>query len=147
MIIGYLPNFSSAFWESENLKLAFNYLKNCLDKNEFPLAKVDIKGEEVYAIYSENGMGRELQLESHLKYIDIHFVIEGTDRFAYAPTGMADVVEVSSNVEKDLILYLGNFRMEFELRTNFFVVFFSEDIHSPCYKFVENKKLVLKVAV
>jgi beta-galactosidase beta subunit len=84
MIIGYLPSFSSAFLESENLKLAFNYLKNCLDKNEFPLAKVDIKGEEVYAIYSENGRGRELQLESHLKYIDIHFVIEGTDRFAYS---------------------------------------------------------------
>lgn len=147
MIIGYLPSFSSTNLSSDNLKVAFDFLRNYLEMGTFLESKVELKGEEIVVMFSENLNGRELQLESHLKYIDIHFVIEGNDRFAYVPRGGDGVLEISRSEENDLILYSGNFETEFEIKSNSFVVFFPEDIHSPCYKTVTNKKLVFKVAV
>jgi biofilm protein TabA len=147
MIIGYLPIYDTNNLSSKNLKLAFDFLSSCLNNKQFPSTKIDLKGDEIFALFSENIHEKELQLESHLKYIDIHFVIDGVDRFAYAPKAMDGIKELSCDVENDLVLYSGNFELEFELRPNFFVVFFPEDIHASCYKLVANKKLVIKVAV
>jgi biofilm protein TabA len=127
--------------------LAFNLLKSHKDFEINTNDKIEIKGDEVFAMYSENNPGRTLLLESHLKFIDIHFVIEGNDRFAYAPLGYDGIIEQSRNIENDLITYSGDYPMDFNLNKDFFVVLFPQDIHSPCLEPVRNKKIVVKVAI
>jgi YhcH/YjgK/YiaL family protein len=147
MIIGYIHQNLDQIANTENLKLAFDFLKSYKDFDLNANDKIEIKGDEVFAMYSENNPGRTLLLESHLKFIDIHFVIEGNDRFAYAPLGYDGIIEQSRNIENDLITYSGDYPMDFNLNKDFFVVLFPQDIHSPCLEPVRNKKIVVKVAI
>lgn len=86
-------------------------------------------------------------MESHLKYVDIHYVIEGNDRFAYAPLGYDGIIEKSRNIESDIITYKGKYPLDFNLIKNFLVILYPQDIHSACIETVNNKKIVIKVAI
>lgn len=147
MIIGYINQNLDQIANTENLKLAFEFLKSNKDYPAGADDKIIIRGDDVFAMYSENTGGRNLLLESHIRYIDIHYVIEGNDRFAYAPIGFEGITERSRNVEDDLITYTGEYPMTFDLKQGFFVVLFPEDIHSPCLEIDDNRKFVIKVAI
>ncbi len=146
MIIGYIHQSLDQIAVTNNLKLAFDFLKSYKYDEINSEERIDIKGDEVYAIYSENNPGKGILLESHIKYIDIHFVIEGNDRFAYAPLGYDGITEQSRDADGDLITYRGTYPIDFNLCKDFFVVLYPQDIHSPCLKPITNKKFVIKVA-
>lgn len=124
---------------------------NNTDLLELPYnEKINIS-KNVYAIRSKY-YGKSLSealVESHLKYIDIQFIISGKEMIYYglAPENKGDHVGYDEN--KDIIYYEEYLINRVVLEPNEFAVFFKEDLHQPGVKYNDNKidKLVVKVRV
>jgi YhcH/YjgK/YiaL family protein len=130
------PNFSDAFsfLLSENLKI--------LKIGQYQI------NENVYASVSEyfTKPSTELRWETHRKYIDIQYLINGNERIGYSFGN--DFVNIEPyNSEKDIAFYHGN-GSEIDLGENYFVILFPEEFHKPCIlknHSMQVKKLVIKV--
>ncbi|MDR0484300.1 MAG: YhcH/YjgK/YiaL family protein [Alphaproteobacteria bacterium] len=80
--------------------------------------------------------------ESHKKYIDIHYVLEGEELFGYENISELKINK-DYNEEKDLITYHGDMRNPIVLKPNMFIVAYPEDAHMPNI-LVGDKKAPLK---
>ena len=78
MIVDDITNFKKYLGLNKYLKKAFDFLID-FDVNSFDNGKLIIESDNLYAIVSKIGDSNlsEIKMESHQKYIDIHFVIKG----------------------------------------------------------------------
>ena len=129
---------------------AFQFLKTA-NLKEMALGKQELDGEHLFVSVDDyiTKDKSETKYESHKKYIDIQYVIEGEELMGMTTLDKAKVSE-PYNEEKDLAFY------EFEggeyIRTTpkNFVIFFPEDLHRPVMKVNENsrvKKIVVKILI
>ncbi len=125
---------------------AVNYLltndfENCED------GKYELINENVFAIVStlKDATANEVKLEAHKKYIDIHFIIRGTESFGIKPTHYCLFPIGSFDIDKDVLLYEDS---EFEtllLTKGDCVIVFPEDAHAPTLQTKGLKKVILKI--
>lgn len=92
----------------------------------------------------------EKKLEAHRKFIDIQFLVSGTEKVFFGD--LSDfAVKVPYNAEKDAEFLDGDLRDFAILRAGEFAVFFPEDAHKPGCKADESalevEKVVVKVPV
>lgn len=125
---------------------AFKYLDDINDAM-LPTGKVDIKGNEMFAIYSVSGSTKSVQpkLEAHKKYIDIHYVVEGKELFGWKPTGSCLLPDFEFNYEDDYILYSDMDFSTIRLEKGMAAIVFPEDAHAPGIETIDLKKVVLKI--
>ena len=74
---------------------------------ELPADRYEIDGEKLFCIISK-GPGRsraEAKLEAHRKYIDIQYVIAGTDEMGWKPTADCKSIETEYDAEKDIMFF------------------------------------------
>ena len=72
----------------------------------------------------------EVKPETHRDYIDIQYILSGTERVGYAP--ISDVkAPTESYPEKDLYIYPFENMDEIPLRERFFMILFPHDVHAP----------------
>jgi YhcH/YjgK/YiaL family protein len=66
---------------------AFNRLRQFAIRNDLPEGGIEIDGERIHAgISRRNGKpAAEARLETHRRYIDIQYVVDGTDRIGWMP--------------------------------------------------------------
>jgi YhcH/YjgK/YiaL family protein len=134
---------------SENLSIAFNYLKNTNLQN-LEIGRYEIKGSDVFALVSEYETKKmeDAKWEAHQKYADIQFVITGIEQMGFAPIENMKIKD-TYNPEKDIIFFNGT--GDYITVTNgIFVVFFPQDAHQPCVSVGNGskiKKVVIKVKV
>lgn len=84
--------------------------------------------------------------ESHRRYIDIQFILEGKERMDYCATKML-MVDLAYDVKKDFIKYHDlNHMTSFLLQKGDMAIFFPDDAHMPCLK-TDNTTLVYKTVV
>jgi biofilm protein TabA len=123
-----------AFLEKENL-------------SQLPEGKLEIDGDDLFAIISKPGTSAEEipKLEAHKKYIDIHFIIAGTELFGWKNLSDCKGVEGEFDFEKDYVLYNDQDFTNLLLNKNAFVVVYPEDAHSPGIKTEQLHKVVLKI--
>ena len=82
--------------------------------------------------------------ESHKKYIDIQYVIDGREDIGVAPTDeLGEPVE--ANPDGDIWFYHGN-TVKLRLEGSRFIVLFPQDAHAPCIS-VDGAKSVRKAVV
>lgn len=130
---------------------AFNFLED-IKINSLPYGIHFIDGNKIYAtISSYNTLPVfERKWESHKKYIDIQYIIEGIEYIGYCPIKETQNPEEYSN-EKDVIIYNDSAESSLiELKEKQFAIFFPEDAHKPgCYKDKSDKvrKIVIKVLI
>jgi YhcH/YjgK/YiaL family protein len=90
----------------------------------------------------------QCKLESHRKYIDIHYMVRGEEKIGF--TLFNDQKQLSEyDIENDVIYYNGNATI-FTLHERHFAIFFPDDLHQPCIMVNEVlpvRKVVVKVAV
>ena len=127
---------------------AFAFLRRS-DLAQLSADRHDIDGDRLFCSISK-GPGRtraEADLEAHRKYIDIQYVIAGTEEYGWKPTADCRIVQTPYDAEKDI----GFFKDEPDSWTTVpagsFVIFFPQDAHAPLVSDGEIHKAVLKIAV
>ncbi|MBO7144872.1 MAG: YhcH/YjgK/YiaL family protein [Salinivirgaceae bacterium] len=124
---------------------AFEYLSSA-DLADYDEGKYPIDGNDMYASVSEYVTKSEGQLEGHIEYIDIQYIIKGSEIIGYAPKGSQKESIPYSN-EHDIAFYEGDYE-PVTLNAGEFVILYPDDLHLPCLKNGKPsvvKKVVVKV--
>ena len=127
---------------------AFQFLKQT-DLTSFVEGKMPIDGDRLFAVASrEPGKGREKSLlEYHQKFIDIQYIIEGTDQMGWQPIESCSRVSQEYNPEKDLGFFYDRPTSWIDVPPEFFAIFFPADAHAPMAGELLVHKVIVKIAV
>lgn len=146
MIIDTLERADSYSLIHPAFKEAFAFLKQP-GLADLPLGRYEIQGDRLFCTISkETGRRRtEAKLEAHRKYIDIQYVIDGTEEMGWRQTSTCGRVRTNYDAGKDI----GFFEDEPETWTKVlpgsFVIFLPEDAHAPLVGEGGIHKVVIKV--
>lgn len=116
------------------------------------LGKYEVQGSDLFVLIQEAVTeAKELRKpESHVKYIDIQYLISGEGEvIGVARQSDANVISVNDFASKDIAFY-SQVENEFDvlLRPGMFAVFFPDDIHRPVVAVSKGspiKKAVVKI--
>lgn len=149
MIKDKLQNAKNYYNLSESLKKGLQWLE-ATDLNEIADGKYTIEGELVYASVQTYETKLEAKYESHRKYIDIQYLIKGSEKIGV--TDLANCITcIEYDSERDLEFYDINHSDEYiELSEGSFAIFYPHDVHKPSIAIktpTTVKKVVVKVAV
>jgi len=133
---------------SENIAKAFAFIKET-DLANLAEGKYIIDGDSIYASVMEYNSKdpKDAKLESHVKYIDVQYIISGEELMGYTTLNEQKVIEI--NNEKDCIFYEGEVSYV-KVSAGMFAVFFPSDLHKPSISVQQTskvKKVVIKIAV
>ena len=151
MIFDKLSNAKQYYKLSEKLQKGFDFLNNT-DLLNLPDGRYEILGDEIYANvqFLETKPKDEKKWEVHRKYIDIQYIIKGSECMGYGLLEeFCDVVEEYDD-KKDVEFLQGDKFNYINLKQGEFVVFYPNDVHAPMLAVseLENiKKVIVKVAV
>lgn len=130
--------------------IAYEFLRE-FTPDEYADGRYEMLNEAYVNIETYETKKREnAYFESHKKYIDIQFMIEGEEIVEVVPIQEL-TVRSPYDSEKDIVFYnndvIGNRKI---LRTGEFLVFYPSDGHMPCIGTNEsriNRKAVIKIPV
>ena len=146
MIIDKFKNIDLYSCLSDRISKAIVFLRET-DFSNFQQEIVEIDGENIFAILSEY-QTKDIQncrLEAHRKYIDIQYIVSGSELIGYAPLNDQTITE-EYDEEKDVIFFEGETSLV-KLAAGMFAVFFPDDLHKPCIKTNTIHETVQKVVV
>lgn len=136
---------------SDRLKIALEYLEKTDLKNK-PDGKYDILKDEIYINVQEYETKEEqdCKWEAHKQYIDIQYMISGSEKI-----GVADIHNFENVIpydkERDVeFLKTNNETETITLNENDFIILYPFDVHRPQMKnklVLHVKKAVVKVLV
>lgn len=144
MIIDKLKNAELYYTLSPKIKKALNYLEENELKDKEP-GKYTIDGDDIYVLISEykTKSKEEANWEAHRKYIDIQYVISGTEKMGYTNVeNITTTIEYSD--ENDIFFGEGNGDFVTVNQGNF-IIFMPQDAHMP--SITEDKKQEVRKAV
>ncbi len=134
---------------SDNIKKGLLWLEKT-DLDNIADGKYEIDGDNVYASVQTYETKVDAKYESHRKYIDIQYMIDGEERIGV--TDLSNCIScVEYDEERDLEFY--NIKIEEEylaLDKGQFLIFYPHDAHKPSISKDEKKKVkkvVVKVAI
>jgi YhcH/YjgK/YiaL family protein len=110
--------------------------------------KEPIVEDRVFAIIARGqGRGREpSRLEFHRRYIDIQYVVAGSDEIGWLPTSNCRRVASPYDAERDVGFFEDSPVTWLTLPAGHFAIFFPEDAHAPLAGQGPVHKAVIKVA-
>lgn len=147
MILDRLENAEKYFNMHPDFEKAFTFLRQN-NLAELPDDRYDIDGDRVFCMMSKaQGRSRaEAKLEAHRKYIDIQYVLAGSDDMGWKPTSECKLVETPYNAENDIVFFNDTPDSWTQVPAGSFVIFFPEDAHAPLVSDTEIHKAVVKIA-
>jgi YhcH/YjgK/YiaL family protein len=155
MIIDIIENASLYQNLGERINKAFNYIRNT-DLKNLQAGKYEIESDNIFALISEYQTKPESEgkLESHRKYIDVQYVIEGEELMGYVPLGSPAFVKASAGRQEilepykegnDIIFFKGK-KSFTKVTSGMFAIFFPTDVHMPGID-IEGKSRVKKLVI
>ena len=147
MILDKITNIQLYSEMSPAIFKALQYLKGTDFANQKP-GKNEIDGDDIFSIIStyETRNLEDCRLEAHRKYIDIHYMSEGSEIIGYSLFHNQKKA-TEYDAENDFILYCGD-KNYLVLEEGTFAIFFPSDLHMPGIMINQPamvKKLVVKV--
>jgi biofilm protein TabA len=111
--------------------------------------KYEIDGRRIYAsIDTCEGKGRDnARLETHRKYIDLQFCLEGSDDIGWSPVRSAMVPAGGYIPKNDITFFSDAPRDWFTLSGDIFCILFPHDAHAPLGGTGKLRKLVIKISI
>jgi YhcH/YjgK/YiaL family protein len=111
--------------------------------------KHELDGQRLFVILSyDPGRGRaRAKLEAHRQYIDIQYVVRGTDEMGWAPLSNCAQLETPYDAQRDVAFYADVPEVWLPVAAGQFVVFWPEDAHAPLAGEGELIKAVVKIAL
>jgi len=148
MIIDQLEHAHRYYSVHSRIKEAFDYIAHT-DLATMAPGKYEIDGDELFAIVQEYDTmdAAKEQMESHRKYADVQYMINGTEQVGLAVWGEQEVSR-SYNSDDDYMLYADKPSFWSTLAEGMFMIFFPTDLHMPCIQAgapMKVKKVVVKV--
>lgn len=119
------------------------------DLEHLPVGRYEIDGGDVFAMIQlqTTAPAAEKRAESHFRYIDIQYLIQGKELQGYAPLKAG--CETEPYPERDVIYYPEVADEQFiALQPGDFTIYFTNDIHRPNCAVgdgMEIKKVVVKI--
>jgi biofilm protein TabA len=110
---------------------ALEYLATT-DFVKMPDGKYELDGPRMFAIvqrYRPKPLA-EIVWESHRKYIDVQYVVQGAERMGYVPLSERMTVKKDYDPERDIVFYDVQGDL-FIVPERSFVVFAPQDVHAP----------------
>lgn len=150
MLIDRLENWERYFYKDERFAAAFHYLLTTLE-NKISDGCHQIDGDKLFASVSTYSTvnQNEKKLEAHLKYIDVQYMVKGTEA-VYWRNAQELAPGTPYSAAEDIIFFDEAADCRLRLSEGIFVVFFPEDAHKPgCIWEKEEtvRKIVLKIRV
>lgn len=149
MILDSIKNIS----KYENLNIDFKSIVefiNRVNNENLDNGRYDLNGDKLFALLQsyETKDSNECKLESHKKYIDIQYILAGTEVMYWCPIDNLNITEDLSK-ENDVIFYEDNEDInKLIVEENSFALFFTHDAHKPGVKFNTKsniRKIVFKI--
>jgi YhcH/YjgK/YiaL family protein len=149
MIIDKIENAKLYSSLNERIIKALNYIIST-DLKNITEGRHDIDSDIIYALINiyDTKDREDCHLEAHRKYIDVQFVVSGSELFGYAPL-LNQKPHSEYNSEKDFELF-DEEPSFIKFETGMFAIFFPEDLHMPGIKINSHarvKKVVIKVMI
>lgn len=148
MILDTLENADRYAGLQDGFRQAFAFLRGAA--RDCPsVGRVEIDGDRLFAVVSDGpGRKREAgQLEVHARYIDIQYVVSGTDEMGWKGAGKLASPSTPLDPEKDVAFYPDAPDAWIPVPAGSFAVFFPEDAHLPLVSEANIRKIVVKVVV
>lgn len=148
MIVDRLANAKNYCGMHPGFEKAFAFLRRS-DLADLPEGRHEIDGDRLFCLIS-NGPGRtraEAKLEAHRKYIDIQYVMAGTDEMGWRPTATCVVSDMPYDPAKDIEFFKDAPEAWTPVPAGSFAIFFPSDAHAPLVSTGRIHKAVLKIAV
>lgn len=132
MIFSSLNAVKSPYQYPQAINKAFDWLKNN-DLEAIAAGTYEIEGRDIFAMVSEitTQPAAERRAEKHDQYLDIQYIISGTERMGYVPyTGKEEILENPEG--KDNCFYQNLQHENFvDVTAGCYCIFFANDIHRP----------------
>jgi len=148
MVLDSIENYKLYTNLSERIAKAFEFITNN-DLGNIALGKHIIDGDTVFALVQEYETkdAETCKLEAHYKYIDVQYVIKGTELMGI--NTLTNQLPVSKSEADDYAFYTDDCSFV-KVNEGMFTIFFPNDLHMPCIKMNETatvKKVVVKVRI
>jgi biofilm protein TabA len=130
------------------IQRAFEYLQQT-DLRTLPTGRYELDGKNLYVMSQEysSKLPEQGKWEAHRRYIDLQYVVSGTERIGYAH--LSRLAQGDYIPEKDFLGLTGD-GSYITLSAGDFMLLFPEDAHMPGMAVgdpVPVKKVVVKVAI
>jgi YhcH/YjgK/YiaL family protein len=147
MILDTIQNAERYYCMHPGFKAAFEWLKGQTGAR-LPAGRKDLDGARLYAnVITEGGRGQaRAKFETHRRYIDIQFVVEGFDLMGWRHLD-ATMKGKGFDTAKDVELFEDRPEWWVPVPAGHFAIFFPEDAHAPMAGEGPMYKLVAKVEV
>ncbi len=111
--------------------------------------RYEIEGDRLFCILHEGqGLGRsQVKLEAHRKYIDLQYVISGTDEMGWKPVASCTLIDKPYDSEKDIVLFGDPPENWIHVPKGFFVLFFPDHAHAALGGTGHIRRAIVKIAV
>ncbi len=147
MIVDRLCNAAAYYGISSAIEKALKYLQST-DFTDIKPGTYYIDDNNMYVIISEYNTkpSEEAKFEAHNKYIDVQYIIEGTEKMGY--TNVENIkVTINYDEKKDILFGegIGDF---ITMPAGSFAIFMPQDAHMPNIKIRDSayvKKAVVKI--
>jgi biofilm protein TabA len=131
MIFDSLDNAEFYYSLSSHFKKGLMFLKNTPNLHELPVGRVEIDGDNVFALvqeYKTKSFNKDLW-EAHKKYFDIQFIVSGSEEIKIS---RIEVMKPNTPYHpyEDYRLFSGQGN-GLMITKNQFVIFSPEDVHQP----------------
>lgn len=150
MIVDQINNYGLYIGKNEKIDRAISYIKEMDFKNLEP-KMYEVDGDEIFfnLIEYETKEEEERFWESHKKYIDLHFILEGKEFIGYEQFNRMKVKENYHEAD-DYYLLEGNLQSKVLLQKDDFMILYPEDVHMTALKVDEServRKVVFKIKI
>jgi YhcH/YjgK/YiaL family protein len=144
--------FAKAYFKNrDRWNQAFSFLKSS-DLANLDLTRHDLDGDKLYAAVSvyNTRNPENAKFEAHRKYIDIQYVVSGSEWIGIAPLISRDSILLPYDASKDVELLSVKQGMTVRATPASFFIFFPEDAHMPGLKDGADapvRKIVVKMKI
>jgi len=148
IIVDQIANAEKYFGLHPGFEKAFAFLRRS-DLVQLPVGRYEIDGDRLFCKI-QKGPGRnrtEARLEGHRRYIDIQYVIAGTDEMGWKPSSACKDVEIPYDSSRDVMYFKDKPERWIKVSSGSFSIFFPKDAHAPFVSEGEIHKAVIKVTV
>ena len=146
MILDTLDNADAYASLNPHFAAAFAFLRRKgLDR--LPEGRHEVDGDAVYAVVAK-GMGRKPEdalIETHDLYIDIQYVLHGTDTMGWKTRRDLGPETDASDLRNDVAFYQDKPTSWCAVQPGMLAIFFPEDGHLPMISDGELHKVIVKV--
>lgn len=148
MIFDTLKNCSMYYGVHDKFQKAFEFIKKAESEN-LPAGKYEIDGTKVYAIVQEYDSKNpaDYQFEGHRKYIDIQYIMSGTE--VIEALSIKNAKAVTDYIpEREVQFYEGDdSSIKRIMEPGEYGIFYPDDIHKPGLMHGEKPEPIRKVLV